>query len=429
MSLNEGNPSENWLIFMKNNENVNIDNRKFLVIPNPKENEFILSYLNRLKIENGYLSLKLVIKIIFGDEIKILNLVKGNFNKSVLSNCLGINESIVDKLCLTDSDKFYLLSCILVCPYCFTEKIYIPISSYQKNVMCPIHFISYISRCPHCNKLLDWNAENIEICRFCKKYINSGIEKYVIRYEENIHQDDIYLIFNNFLKLNINSPSQNELYSLEYLSLGLQKSVDFINNPEKQILDRFRKLFIQIKVTYPNFRAVRYEFFLLVFSIVKISNEINDGTRIINCLNNIIDVNFINEILENFDQEFHCFLNNYDQSFQIREIKFSIGGICKILNLDIKILNNIMDEKILMMDENKKINFDEFIYFCKSISRNLNIENIGDNFFYLRSLHSRTQKYIFNSLLYSPFYLYNFNYDEMLLNLKINKLDLNSIIF
>lgn len=412
---------------MKNNKNVNIDNHKFLVIPNPKENEFILSYLNRLKIENGYPSLKLVIKIIFGSKIKILDVVKGNFDKSALIEFVGVNESLIDKLCITDNDKFYCLSCILVCPYCIAEEKNVPISAYQKNAMCPVHVIPYISRCPHCNKLLDWNAEKIEKCHFCKNYINSNIEQYVLRYAQNIPQNDIYLIFNIFFKLTINSPSRNEFYNLKYLSLCLQKSIDFINNPEKKILERFRKLFIQIKVTYPNFRAIRYEFYLLIFNLIKIANEIHDGSRIINCLNNIIDVNFINKILKNYDQEFKFFINNYNQIFEKKELNFNVKNLCKILNLENKVINILLDEKIIILNENKEVNFDDFIYFCKSISRNLNIDDIDDKFVYFRSLHWRTQKYIFNSFLYSPFYLYNFNYDEMLLNLKINKLDLNSI--
>ena len=40
-------------------------NRKFLVIPIPEEDEFILSFLNRIKIANAYPSLNSVIKTIF----------------------------------------------------------------------------------------------------------------------------------------------------------------------------------------------------------------------------------------------------------------------------------------------------------------------------------------------------------------------------
>lgn len=323
---------------MKNNDNKATYDNKFLLIPKPKEDEFILSYLNRIKEENAYPSLNLVLKIIFGDKIKILAVVKGEFNKLTLSKYVGINENLIDKLCITDNNKFYCLSCIFVCPYCIKEEKYVSISSYQKNAICPVHLIPYINRCPHCNKLLDWNAEKIERCRFCKNYINSNIEKYVLRYKETIHQRDIYFIFNIFFKLTINSPSRNNLYNLEYLSLGLQKSIDFINDPEQILLENFRKLFVQLNFTYPNFRAIRYEFYLMIFNIVKITNKIHYGIRILNCLNSIIDVNFIDEIIKNYDQEFHWFINNYNQSFEIRKIKFNIRNISKILNLDVNII-------------------------------------------------------------------------------------------
>lgn len=402
--------------------------KKFLIIPKPKEDEFILSYLNRIKEENAYPSLNLVLKTIFGEKIKILNVVKGNFDKSALIEFVGINENLINKLCITDKNKFYCLSCILVCPYCITEKKYVSISGYQKNAMCSIHFIPYISRCPYCNKLLDWNAEKIERCQFCKNYIDSNINQYVLRNKETIHQSDIYFIFDFFFKLTINSPNLNDSYNLEYLSLGLQKSIDFINDPEQIILEKIRKIFIQIKVTYPNSRAIRYEFYLLIFNLIKIINKIHDGSHILNCLKKIIDENFIDEILKNHDQEYYQFINNYDHSFEKRTIKLNKVNISKILNLDIKIISILLDGGILRCDENKEVDFDDLTNFCNSIARNLNVDDV-DEFVYLKNLHWRTQTHIFNLLLLSPFYLYNFKYDEMLTNIKIKKSDLNSLIY
>ena len=176
-------------------------NRKFLVIPIPEEDEFILSFLNRIKIANAYPSLNSVIKTIFEKKVSNINIVKGNFDKSVFYKFTDLVENEINKMCLTNQNNFYIVSCLLICPYCIKQHSYVSINGYRKNVICPTHSIPYISRCPHCNKLLDWNAEKIEICKFCKISVCSDISSYVVKHEGNITQSDIFIIHNDFFNL------------------------------------------------------------------------------------------------------------------------------------------------------------------------------------------------------------------------------------
>lgn len=90
-------------------------NRKFLVIPIPEEDEFILSFLNRIKIANAYPSLNSVIRTIFEKKISTINIVKGNFDKSVFYKFTDLVEDEINKLCLTDQNNFYIVSCLWLC--------------------------------------------------------------------------------------------------------------------------------------------------------------------------------------------------------------------------------------------------------------------------------------------------------------------------
>ncbi|EHU2434323.1 hypothetical protein A0165_RS19545, partial [Acinetobacter baumannii] len=184
-------------------------NRKFLVIPVPEEDEFILSFLNRIKMANAYPSLNSVIKTIFKKKISIINIVKGNFDKSVFYEFTDLVEDEINKLCITNKNNFYIVSCLLICPYCFKQQSYVSLNGYRKNVICPTHSIPYISRCPHCNKLLDWDAEKIEICRFCKTSVYSDISDYILEYDEKITHSDIFIIYNDFLDLKGLSPCRS----------------------------------------------------------------------------------------------------------------------------------------------------------------------------------------------------------------------------
>ena len=68
-------------------------NKSFLICPYPKKNEFILSYLARIKQFNLYPNLNSVLYTIFSKKINIIDISKGIFDKKKLSEFTFIKEN------------------------------------------------------------------------------------------------------------------------------------------------------------------------------------------------------------------------------------------------------------------------------------------------------------------------------------------------
>lgn len=400
-------------------------NRKFLVIPIPEKDEFILSFLNRIKMANAYPSLNSVIKTIFDKKINIINIVKGNFDKAVFYKFTDLAEDDINKMCISNKIFFYIVSCILICPYCIKQNSYVSLTGYKRNVICPTHSIPYISRCPHCNKLLDWNAENIEICKFCKISVYSNISDYIIEYDEKISQSDIFIIYNDFLDLKGLSPSRSVQYSLNNLYKGLRKSIDFLMQPDLFMIKEFRELFIRTDFRFPDHKTIRYEFFLLIFRIVELINSISlVGFRIRESLSSIVGFELVDNITNNYNKELYNFLNYYNENFGQRKVDLNVK---KILNTNDDVLDLITNKYFEKYDKYNNIKFEDFIHFCKILSKNLRFEDINDDFIYLHNfLHSK-QLELLDKLFYGPIFLYNFNYEDVLLGVKIKRKDLNLV--
>ncbi|MCG2572090.1 hypothetical protein LVY74_00770 [Acinetobacter sp. ME22] len=400
-------------------------NRKFLVIPIPEEDEFILSFLNRIKIANAYPSLNSVIKTIFDKKINIINIVKGNFDKSVFYKFTDLAEDDINKLCITNKNNFYIVSCLLICPYCIKQNCYVSLAGYKRNAICPTHSTPYISRCPHCNKLLDWNAEKIEICKFCKISVYSNISDYIIEYDEKISQNDIFIIYNDFLDLKGISPSRNEQYSLNNLYKGLRKSIDFLMQPDMFMIKEFRELFIRTDIRFPNYKVVRYEFFLLLLRIIRLINSISlIGLKIRESLSNIVGFELVENISNNYDKELYNFLNYYDENFGQRKVDLNVR---KILNTTDDVSDLIINKYFEKSDKNNTIKLEDFIHFCKSLSRNLSFKDINDDFIFLHEFLPSKQLELLDKIFYGPTFLYNFNYEDVLLGVKIKRKDLNLV--
>jgi len=400
-------------------------NRKFLVIPIPEKDEFILSFLNRIKMANAYHSLNSVIKTIFEKKINIINLVKGNFDKSVFYKFTDLVEDEINKLCLTEKNNFYIVSCPIICPYCIKQQNYVSLNGYRKNVICPTHSIPYISRCPHCNKLLDWDAEKIEICKFCKTYVHSNISDYIVECDEKISHSDIFVIYNDFLNLKGLSPSRSEQYSLNNLHTGLRKSIDFLIKPDSFIIKEFRGLFIRTDNKFPNYKTVRYEFFLLIFRIIRLINSISlIGLKVRECLSNIVGFELVDNILNNYDKELYNFLNYYNENFGLRKVDLNVR---RILNVTDDVSDLIINKYFEKNDKNNTIKLECFIHFCKSLSGNLSFKDINDDFIFLHDFLPRKQLELLDKTFYGPTFLYNFNYEDVLLGVKIKRKDLNLV--
>lgn len=301
----------------------------------------------------------------------------------------------------------------------------VSLTGYKRNAICPTHSIPYISRCPHCNKLLDWNAEKIEICKFCKISVYSNISDYIVEYDEKISQNDIFIIYNDFLDLKGISPSRSEQYSLNNLYKGLRKSIDFLMQPDLFIIKEFRELFIRTDIRFPNYKAVRYEFFLLVLRIIRLINSISlIGLKIRESLSNIVGFELVENISNNYDKELYNFLNYYDENFAQRKVDLNVR---KILNTTDDVSDLIINKYFEKSDKNNTIKLEDFIHFCKSLSRNLSFKDINDDFIFLHEFLPSKQLELLDKIFYGPTFLYNFNYEDVLLGVKIKRKDLNLV--
>lgn len=400
--------------------------KKFLIIPHLEREEFILSYLNRIKKANAYPSLISVVKTIFGKKITTMNLVKGNFNKFIFSEHTGLSETQINSLFIQEhQNEFYSVDCLLICPFCILKQNYIPIAWYKKDHICPIHSIPYISRCPHCNTLLHWDTKKIEVCHFCQCAINLNIEKHIIHHDSSIEKSDIYLVYKIFFNDQVYSPSNNTMYNLEYLSSKFIKCVEFIENPEKYLMNEIRKIFIKINEKYPNKKSIKYDFTSYFFKIIKyIKHSTTDEynkTHIIDFIE-LINNDLYLEILNNYDDKFFYFISGGFFNFNLK-IKF----IEKLLKSDPEVIN-FFKRNYVTNNKKEEITIDDFIFICKNITYQVNTKNINDNFVYFSDLSTETKIKILHEIFYSPVILYNFNYESMLSNIKIIKADLKKLL-
>ncbi|WP_347017448.1 hypothetical protein [Acinetobacter seifertii] len=73
-------------------------------------------------------------------------------------------------------------------------------------------------------------------------------------------------------------------------------------------------------------------------------------------------------------------------------------------------------------DKNNTIKLEDFIHFCKSLSKNLSFEDVECDFIYLHKFLPSKQLELLDKIFYSPTLLYNFNYEEVLIGVKIKKM-------
>lgn len=145
-------------------------NSKFLVRPIPLENEHILSYLERLRIENGYSTINIICITIFDTRINLVDLVKGYFNKERFSNYTNLTIKEVENLCL--NDEIYDISPqVNLCLLCFKNLNYIKKEWHAKNYICEKHQIPIVNRYLYCNALYNLNIIELKICNKCHKSI------------------------------------------------------------------------------------------------------------------------------------------------------------------------------------------------------------------------------------------------------------------
>ena len=115
-------------------------------------------------------------------------------------------------------------------------------------------------------------------------------------------------------------------------------------------------------------------------------------------------------------------MNYYNGNFAQREVDLNIK---KILNTTDDVSNLVINKYFEKYDKENNIKLEDFIHFCKSLSKNINFEDIKDDFVFLHDFLPSKQLELLDKIFYSTTFLYNFNYEEILAGVKIKKLDLN----
>ncbi|EHU2434082.1 hypothetical protein AXE43_RS18640, partial [Acinetobacter baumannii] len=216
-----------------------------------------------------------------------------------------------------------------------------------------------------------------------------------------------------------------EQYNLNNLYNGLRKSIDFLIQPDSFIIKEFRGLFIRTDIRFPNYKTVRYEFFLLVFRMIGFVNSTSSvGLKIRESLLNIVGSELVDNITNNYDKEFYNFLNYYNKNFGQRKVDLNVK---KILNTSDDVSELIINKYFEKYNKNNTIKLEDFIHFCKSLSKNISFEDINDDFIYLHDFLPSKQLELLDKIFYGPTFLYNFNYKEVLMGIKIKKVDLNLV--
>ena len=158
---------------------------KFLVRPRPYDDEFILSYLQRVSQENSYASLDQICSTVFAHRKSLTDIIKGNFDTKLLAQFTDLSISQICDL-LTLGEDYHLSSHPIFCIECFKLNKYIKKQFYKKEYICENHDLPMISRCLFCNRLYSWKVLDNLKCSYCKKNINNKIEQKILK-ETSVH--------------------------------------------------------------------------------------------------------------------------------------------------------------------------------------------------------------------------------------------------
>lgn len=406
---------------MKNDHNYH-ESKRFLIIPNPEDNEFILSYLFRLKKLNAYYSLQSVLKVIFGKNINLTLLAKGDFDYSLISKSTNLSIGLIESMCLRNKG-FHLGHRAILCPLCIQLKKYISKDSYKINNLCPIHFIPYISRCLNCGKLINWDANDIEICQYCNKSIATNSYRYLISINDFSIFDKVLFVYENFFNYEVYSHGEFSSNSINSYVEGLRYSINFINDPSIYILHNIRKILFPSRKRFENKKVIYNEFIFLIFNVLDVLKFIeNDNDVLLSNLSPFINGSAISEILTNYEKRY------FDYCLSVRSVYYKSEkmlllthlAILKILNIDADFLCIILKVNDISYDE-KFIDIYSFIEFTNKILKRIDNSKDFKNLYDFNGLSENLKLRILseNSIL-----LYNFNYIDVLGKIMIRKDDI-----
>lgn len=405
-----------------------LSSTKFLVRPAPLDDEYILSYLERLRIENGYSSIDLICKTIFGTKISLVDIVKGNFDKILFSTYTSLNFDEIKNLCITDN-KYYVSANVYLCLECFKEVNYIKKDWYIRDYVCCHHKLPISCRCSFCNSLYSFNILNNYFCKKCHKNIFSGN---LFRLNTNKNISDIFKIFHNVFKFKYYSPNSLS-YSTRYFSSCFNKSYDLLINKNNCFEFLLRKYLFMDRVysrQVSNF-VTDYIFFLIEFE------------DIICTFDNIVFYNNLNEILRKYTihelkieitttlvtkLDSYYFISHQGFLKKVDSGKYcflSYANCANILVLQEWFINLLCRENILKCYDGVYVDIKSVFDLCVDIKVFSTEKYLISDFIYFENLSVFDKIKVIKNLKFGMIILYNFNGFEVFNSIKIKINDLN----
>lgn len=391
-------------------------NKKFLVRPRPFENEFILSYLERVRYENSYSTIGSVCLTIFKRKISLLDVVKGNFDINLLCQYTLLGSSQVENMCINE-ENFHISINLFICAQCLSENKYVEKNFYKKNTICYKHLIPIISRCPYCNNLFDWSILSKMNCKKCFKKIKMN-PQYLLNVDASTI--DIFYVYTKILKYKKYLPNSIS-FSLRNFVKNFNFSNNFLINKDMQFEIFIRKYYFRdtyftkevnpYAFDYLNF-MISLEFFNKSYKFKHIKIQI-DNYSLLSLNDDIFNHNFnfnMDKTYLNMDYKKHFFL--------------SIENCAYILRIDSYLLELLCKNNILNIHLDQYIDIFSFFKLCIEIKMSSSSQDINKDFVWFKDLEiSEKVKFIWG-VSRGFFIIYNFNIMKVFSDIKVHVNDL-----
>ncbi|MCY1162120.1 hypothetical protein D9M71_24650 [compost metagenome] len=401
--------------------------KKFLVRPLPLENEFILSYLERLKEANVYLSINSICTTMFEENIILKKVVKGDFNRKLFSQYTGISLDLIDDMCIFDERNYYCTKNVIFCPICFDSLKYIRKNWYQKEYLCPIHFKPLISKCIQCNYLISWNSLFTGKCFKCQNQLNYYDSKYFISNIQPIDFKDIFNLSRKLFRYKLSAPYSSN-FNLSYLVSNLNYVTCFINNLNGVFDIKIRNFFFNIyyETNNPEVYVISYLNFIIDIEVLlNICVNCDNEKKIKINLKKFIPCSFEGVSNDNIYNKIGQLLTLSSKDVDYKKYLFVSKSNCaNILNINLEVINQLCERKILKKTDMDNVDLSSFFRLCMNVSKSIISKNLDSNYIYFYQLPIKFQVEVISYLYIGYIKLYNFNIKDVFEKIQIHRDDL-----
>lgn len=392
---------------------------KFLVRPRPFDDEFILSYLQRVSEANSYASIDQICSTVFDHRKSLTDIIKGNFDKKLLAQFTDLSISQICDLLTVDED-YYLSSNLIFCIECFKLNKYIKKQFYKKEYICEKHDLPMISRCLFCNRLYSWKVLDSLKCNYCKKPINNEIEQKILK---ETYVNNVLKFANLVLKYKLYAPM-----SLSYQFVFYIKRYNYAHNlllNKNNSFELFIKQFFFNDYIYkrePSKYIDEYIYFLI--NMKKTISEMTLDEHVIK-LEKILKMYFIDDLdSDELESDFNSNFISFNQEDSKKYMFISYLNCQRILGIDLNMVEYFCAKKLLKSC-NKYIDLYSLFKLCVDIKLSSTYEDLSENYTYFKDLSKKEMLRILKDLRFGNFILYNFNSLDSLSKVKISNFDLN----